>query len=529
MAGQELTRARAELDALLANDEWSDHTYVRSAALRDDIESLLIVHEWMRSDPDEDVEATRDWFLGEDLHIRVVAALERLCPKDDVVLDAVAADLALLRTTPATSSRPGLEVAIARAQAIIAEIDHDLAALIDRLGANPGMSPRATFAALVSRMDDLATSERLHEAWRAIREHHRMALVEAVDESIPLRSLGREAGSVSAEIEGFLYNFLDAATADSEELEDEIRIALPTAKRPLDHIGRLAASLTHNKAAVGVSLRECLAHAAAHLASALRVVIVVDEQPPFTVRVARGKQLLGEIVLDAWVPGAVSRTIGLRNRTELLGVKQLPIAYAQCRLSSVSRDPDQISVQGAHSVLHELGHGMQHVLSHGVMPSLSGMDRLPVERRETMALWCEKLLYRPGLSLPTGWSAVKALEIRRGLVQRAVVAIIDHDVFRAGEETSVVAVFNRLDETHGISRFCELLDVLEHFAEGPTATEDGSYYAYAVAAAASCINAADAPLQAWFDGRLPANLPNPAAVPAFYREPRMTATRPLDG
>lgn len=511
-AAVEIDLARATLAELLSSEMWDDVAYVRLAALRDDIEALLIGHSWLRGDDGEALAEIREWFHGEALRVQLRAIAGRCPPTDTLTRYALDREARAPRTATASGSE-----AATRAHAILADDEQDVAAFVSRVTGKPVAASGPAFAALVARIDDVGASERLHAARRALVERRCASLADAVEATVATRRRTVDEVAPDPAIDAFLGELLDVACDDAVALERELRAAVPEARRPLDHVGRVAASLVGFGESTPMSARACIEHASEALSSALDVRIEMDDGSPWTLRVSAADRLLGEVVVDPWAQGVPNRTIALRNRTDHLGIEQHPIAYAQCGLPRYPAWPGRVSVQGAHSLLHELGHGIQHVLSVGTMPSLSGMDRLPVERREAMALWCEKLLYRPGLELPSGWRVVKALEIRRGLVQRATIAIVDRAVLGTKAQRSVVAAFDQIDRTHGIRRFCELRDVLVHFAHGRATTDDGRYYASAIAAAASCEAASEAPPVAWFDADVAAPLPRADAIMRFYR------------
>ncbi len=516
-AGTELIRVRAALEEMLSCEAWDDRAQVEMAALRDDIEFLLIGHDWMGLPHDPIVDAIRHWFTSN----AVVDQIRRLTAtsvSDQTVLRSVLLDTARFSFPNDTVDLRNETEATSRAQVTISDVYRDLSELLMRLGAAPPQSSRLAFAALVANVDDVATRERLHTAWQQTRDRHRDELMAAVDARIEVQPIVSPLRPEEPQVDAFLRDLLELAIADSEALEHEMRRTFPGAVRPLDHYSRYSKLLLADTSPTErrVKVGDCLSHLATELNSELEICIQFDEALPSAVRITNAEGLMGEIILDLRPPGYSNRTIGLRNHTDYLGVEQHPIAYAQAGIIISHSDPEYISIQGAHSLLHEIGHGIQHILAYGLMPSLSGMDRLPVDRRESMALWCEKLLYRPGLIRSSKWKSVKAFEVRRGLVQRAVISIIDRTVFSSGPTTSVTDQFHELDHTHGISRFCELFDVLEHFAGGPSVTNDGSYYAYAIAAAASCEYAMRTPPQAWFDPDRPAPLPEAGAILRFY-------------
>lgn len=515
-----LPALRAELVTMLQQTPWDTQTQVRAAALRDEIEFLLLGSELVAGAVlSPNVEATLSWFMSADLSELLISAVAASPSLDSIVERARRIDLSRLHADRRGAPRE-LQASGERARRIIAMVDDALGALLARIGGRSTPHPRLAFVALLSRIDDVETGERLHDAWQALRARHRDELIEAVESHVEVlrMTMSQTKDQSNKGIDDFIEDLLAEACRDSAALEVELHEALPVAARPLDHVGRLALRTFDGSSVPLVSLLECLQHGAELVADLLSVEIQIVSAGPLSLRVLREGSLEGEIIIDPWSPGSSNSTVGLRNRTDYLGIQQHPIAYVRCGFRRVAPGSDLISLQSALGILHEFGHAIQHVLVRGALPALSGMDSLPSSHREIMALWSEKLIYRPGLSLPSGWRTVKSLEIRRGLVERAVIAAIDRSVLGLGTEASVVAAFERLDLAHGVSRFCSLFDVLEHFAQASTSVTGGSYYAYAWGAVESCAAAGDAPRAAWLDPDLPMAVPRASDLVDFYRE-----------
>lgn len=509
-----LRRVKAEIDTDLPPLPWDEQSYVNAAALRDEIEFLLLGNELVaggKSSPT--IESIRDWFLGCNLTEQLASELRYSETRSSVVGRARAAYAARLPQRERSESKE-LRDARSDVRRVMSAIDGDLSDLLEKIGVPSRGAPRATFAALAARTDSPRRRERLHKAWSSLRARRLDELAHASEKHVNCVRRSKVNGSQAFDrrADSFIQDLLSVACQDAMSLERDLLDAVPSATNPLAHVGYLCRSVFERQDAPQIALLECLRHAVRQLEQSLSIQIGVDFREPSVVRVFRNGALEGEILMDLRAGVAPNRTIGLRNRTDLMGIRQHPIALIQCGF----REGDRITVQNAISLLHELGHAVHHVLIKGALPSVSGMDSLSPLHRESVALWAEKLLYRQDSPMPGGWDKVKSLEIRSGLVLRATISAIDRQVLATGEEESVVAAYERLDRDYEVSRFCSLSDVLEHFTRDSIAVTGGNFYAYAWAAAESC-TVRETPRIAWFDSNYDLPTPDPKNLIDFYR------------
>jgi oligopeptidase A len=403
-----------------------------------------------------------------------------------------------------------LDEAQAAAKSLLRDIDMDHAQLMERLGVSTARTrAAAAFYTLVSTTDSATTRSKLSRAWRQIRDRRLEPLLDTVDRMIELRrqdSAERGYPSVLAQTlersrvteptaQAYLDRYLRQALDSHAGLDADIRAALGDVEGPTDHFGYYVRTLVDGVPVPLFSLDACLdfIFTVARRVFGLTISPAPDRSPHVrAVDVQLDGVPCGQINFDLWDIGprrrTANHTTGMRNRTDMAGVVQRPVAYVSCRFQRDDDHTNRITFQNVHSLFHEFGHAVNHLLIRKRLPNQSGLEYLPLERLEDLSMWFEKWVYHPGFADSLGLSdedsvglalcqRVKMLEYRRTHVDRAVTAALDFAVHR-DPKIRVREAFEHLDEAYAVSRFCTLGDFPAYFTWPMFQANPGANFAY---------------------------------------------------
>lgn len=278
----------------------------------------------------------------------------------------------------------------------------------------------------------------------------------------------------AADVESFVATTLTQAVVDHERLEAEIQAATGCPDEPMNHFAYYLRGLTTGASLPAASLAGCL-HVFGTVAERIFGVTVdcVGTGPAaLALAVRAGGWLAGTVRIDLLGPEP-GQGDTVHSGPAADGGLPPPIGRALCRYQ-LHEGERMLTFDSAHSLFHEFGHALGHVLVRSRRPGPSGLEYLPVERLEDLSLWFEKWVYHADFAARVAPSAeldrglrlcqrVKMLEFLGTQLQRAVVAALDFDVHRR-DSGGFRESFQRLDDAFGISRYCDLGEILWTFA-----------------------------------------------------------------
>ncbi|MBM7771680.1 oligopeptidase A [Actinokineospora baliensis] len=511
---------RDRLGEILAAPELTEDTFVEVAAIYDNAAYVFLYLESNEEHVDHSALLPfRQAFFGdEELDRRLLDLCGRLrCadPEVAVCLDAYVRHLTE-RLAADHDRAAELDQLQQRAKEIVSAGQRDQLALLSRLGVEPGTgTPETASYALISATPDAARRSKLSAAMTALRDKRLGDLVETVDQLVATRQeISRAAGFPSAlaqtmsrcdlseqDARSLVDGYVAAAVARHESLLDDIRAALGDLDSPIDHFGHYVRQLQRGVVVPLFDLHHCLDFVYQVVARTFGLDMrpVADSGPHvLTVAVRRGDEVVGYVNFDLWDSGrdrAANSTSGIRGRVEWGEVVQLPIAYVSCRFHRRPGGRELITFQNVHSLFHETGHAINHILLRKRLPTVSGLDYVPLERIEDLSMWTEKWVYHPdfvdhlGLSEPelagvAFCQRVKVLEYRRTHVDRAVTAALDFEV-HSGAAGGLRGAFQRLDDRFGVAAHCSLGDFPVYFSRPMINANPGATFAYTRSFAAS--------------------------------------------
>jgi len=514
----------ARLDELVTRDQLNQDEFVELTAIFNNVAYVLV---YLAANEEYDqvrlMEPWRDHFYENDeLAARIIRLLKSLkCPDSEAEASRLAF-LAELETVPSSEqlvSAERLSSLLARAESLLTRRDQDRGALLGRLGIDTKqMSPNVAYYRLLASTESAELRFKLATAWRIQSDRHTDELVNIVDEMVDTRS---EAAFSTRHA-----NVLSQTLAKSQVTEDEVMdLTSAYLSEALHRYERLAkeisaeAKSSNEDPAVDFpaymnskrgrktplySLEDCLQYAFTVAGRIFGIEIALEEIGRSHVlrgNVSRDGVPVGQLIFDLWdeddkAPGA-NFTRTWRNRTEWADIRQLPVAYISCRFNRRANG-NGITFQNVHSLLHELGHGLNHILIQYRIPSRSGLEYLPLERVEYLSMWFEKWIYHPAfveaLHLGEADAAatvraqqLKALEYRRTYVERALCSALDVRI-HLQRPASFRSVWHQLDEQFGIARFSSISEIVEYFTWPMYQAHPGANFSYLWGASSSSQN-----------------------------------------
>ncbi|WP_069812838.1 M3 family metallopeptidase [Streptomyces sp. TP-A0874] len=511
---------KERLDAIVAEDRLTQAAFVELAAIYDNAAYVFLYLE--SNEQHVDYRALLPYrtafFKNDVLDGRLRALCAQLNCEDPELEECRRAYVAHLDGK--LTADPGRAEELEKLQEHVKEIaragDRDQLALLGRLGLDISSgSARSIAYSVISATGDASRRAKLAGAMTTLRDKRLGALLETTDRMVAVRredsrhrgfatpldeTMRRCSLSVEA-ARGLVDDYLVGAIEEHRALEAEIREVVGEVAAPMDHFGHYLRKLQGDLPVPLFDLQDCLGFVRR---VAERVFGLTMSQLPdngsqvLTVVVSRGEQVVGYINFDLWDAGrnrAANSTSGIRNRVDWGDIVQLPIAYVSCRFHRQPDGRDRITFQNVHSLFHETGHALNHLLVSKRLPTVSGLDYLPLERIEDLSMWHERWVYHPDFVDHLDLSAderagmefcqrAKILEYQRTHVERAVTAALDFGVHGA-EEGGLRAEFDRLDERFDISRYCSLGDYPVYFSWPMINANPGASFVYTRSAAAS--------------------------------------------
>ncbi|MFI8370098.1 M3 family metallopeptidase [Streptomyces sp. NPDC085466] len=563
-----LDGAKSRLDAILAEHRLTEESFVELAAIYDNVAYVFLYLEsneqyvdyrWLL--PYRDA-----FFKDQDLDRTLLALCESLRCADPDIEESRRAYVRHLTDKLAADRTSAAELARLQDQAkdIVQAGRDDQLAFLTRLGVGAEGGTADTIGyTLISATPDAARRSKLSGAMSALRDRRLGPLIDTVDRMIDIRrATSRRQGArsvleqtmrrcaISEETAQHIVDaYVSGAVEDRALLDAEIREAIGDVATPVDHFGHWVRTLQGDLKVPLFDLGACLEfiEAVAARVFGLSMRRLPDSGPGvWTVVVLRDDEAIGYINFDLWDSGrnrTANSTSGIRNRVDWGSIVQLPIAYISCRFH---RNPDGreiITFQNVHSLFHEVGHALNHILIRKRLPTLSGLDYLPLERIEDLSMWTEKWVYHADFVSHLDLSEeeregmrfcqrVKILEYRRNHIDRAVTAALDFEVHRANSG-GLREAFERLDDRFGVARHCSLGEFPVYFAWPMINANPGATFAYTRSAAESAESFAPllsrrladlepaefaASFDACFDFDEPSSGPDIGSVFAFYND-----------
>jgi oligopeptidase A len=459
-----------------------------------------------------------------DLDARLLTLLDALHCTDPEAEDSRQVFVTSLHDKQAgtgTQAATALDALLAQASAILRDTDADRAALLRRLGVDPGTNPSMVFYKILGNTADPAMRRKLGRAWTTQRDKHVDDLVDVIDRMVQVRTSDAQAAghdSVLArtltkcdvtenEVASVLEAFMTEATARYAGLEEEVRAALGLAgdvppDLPAD-FPYFMQRLRRGQTPILV-LDDCLNfiwRVAERIFGLSIQPQPSDSEHVITVSISSADTEVGQINFDLWETHGASApanyTRGLRNRTEWRDIVQVPVAYVSCRFSR-DHGENRINFQNVHSLFHEFGHALNHVLISKRIPNRSGLEYLPLERLEYLSMWSEKWIYHDDFGAALGLDderagtivarRLKGMEYRRTYLERALCALLDFEIHRY-PGVGFQQAWDDLDARFGVSRFATIGDVVEYFTWPMYQTHPGANFTYVWGSADSCTKA----------------------------------------
>jgi oligopeptidase A len=396
------------------------------------------------------------------------------------------------------------------ANCILDKIRQDKISFLENLGAGvEERRPDAVFYGLLSDVDSGTTRQKLSFAWKLLGARHTPGLQAAIDgvigwrryqcterggKSVLLDTLSRCSVS-EEESRAYWEETLSLSVANHEKLEGEIQTTLGGASGVRADFGRYLNIIRGERRIPPIPLMPCIDYILAVTKTMFGVSAKrVDEVPGhmMTFDMTRDGHDIGRINFDLWDVGPVRRrantTMGVRNRTDWRGIVQRPVAHVSCRFRKSEDTERFITFQNAHSLLHEFGHAMNHLMITRRLPNLSGLEFLPLERLEILSMWFERWIFHDEFQKFLKFSCdesvgfelsrkIKMLEYRRTHLERALICALDFEVHSSSSDT-LEDSYRRIDERFGVSRYCELGEIIEYFTWPMLIANPGAYFAY---------------------------------------------------
>ncbi|MET9914239.1 M3 family metallopeptidase [Streptomyces sp. NPDC006476] len=561
-----LSSAKDRLEAILSKGTLTEPSFVELVAIYDNVAYVFLYLEsneqWVDYRP---LLPYRDAFFRDDaLDEKLLTMCRRLTCRDADLEECRRAYVEHLGAKRAAdpASAQQLEQLREQAKELVQRGQADQLALLERLGARVDAGTADTIAyTLISTTPDAARRSKLSDAMTTLRDKRLGSLVETIDRMIAVRrETSRRKGfpTVLAETlqrcdiadedaRAMADSYLAAAIEEHVSLERDICGLIGDVGSPTDHFGHYVRRLQGEVSVPLFDLRACLdfLYQVAERVFGLTMRQIPDASPHVvTVVASRDDEPIGYINFDLWDSGrkrAANTTSGIRNRVDWENIVQLPIAYISCRFHRWPDGRDLITFQNVHSLFHEFGHAVNHILIRKRLPTLSGLDYLPLERIEDLSMWTEKWVYHPDFLDHLRLSAeeragmrfcqkVKILEYRRTHVDRAVTSALDLAV-HGSQAGGLREAFHGLDERFGISRYCSLGDFPVYFAWPMINANPGATFAYTRSAAVAAswfgpvldrhltdLNPADfdSTFTACFDFDVSSSKPDIRSIFAFY-------------
>ncbi|MFE8910944.1 M3 family metallopeptidase [Streptomyces globisporus] len=515
-----LSGAKDRLDAIRAEGRLTEESFVELAAIYDNVAYVFLYLESNEQHVDYRwLLPYRDaFFKDQELDRTLLTLCTNLHCENPDIEECRRAYVGHLNDKLAADPTSAAELAGLQDQAkdIVQAGRQDQLAFLARLGVDiEGGTADTIGYTLISATPDAARRVKLVGAMTALRDKRLGPLIDTVDAMTEIRratSHGQGARSVLAHTmrrcavpEEAARHIVDAyvsgAIEDRGSLETDIREVIGDVDAPIDHFGRYIRTLQGDLKVPLFDLRACLAFIedVAVRVFGLSMQRLPESSPGvWSVVVSRGEKTIGYINFDLWDAGrnrTANTTSGIRNRVDWGSIVQLPIAYISCRFHRDTHGRERITFQNVHSLFHEVGHALNHILIRKRLPTLSGLDYLPLERIEDLSMWTEKWVYHPDFVAHLELSEeeregmrfcqrVKILEYRRNHIDRAVTAALDFELHRV-KSGGLREAFQRLDDRFGVARYCSLGEFPVYFAWPMINANPGATFAYTRSAAES--------------------------------------------
>lgn len=399
---------------------------------------------------------------------------------------------------PNDASDATLDSAVAQLLAAVAARAGGQRALLTRLGMNGASISNTSVAmnALLASTESESVRSKLWRAWQLQTDVRAEEIVDCVDAVVNTR---RSATGVNTS-----WNPAPADTANlRQHLTDSLRAAVDAHQALTEATRRCASSrdpalganfaratqLIVGDAPVAFDADRIVAHA---FALAREIDPSFDLEQNGTGRFVGSR---GIITVDIWGNGSgqnvVAHSETLRNRMAWKSWNQLPVARVQCGLRPQSSS--MLSLQGATTLLHEVGHAVNHVISTGKLSYTSGLFYLPSERRECMSMWFERRALDDALLLPAVQNDIglagrvrlaRQLSEGRIWLERVLAASMDFALHVDGD-SDFRSAYQRITAGLDIGVMCAIGDIASHFSSGRYTSRPGGAIAYVIGEAFS--------------------------------------------
>ncbi|MCX6406144.1 MAG: M3 family metallopeptidase [Propionibacteriales bacterium] len=402
-------------------------------------------------------------------------------------------------------TRADVQAARERFDGALAALDASVDELVRRLGGPEGPvvgTGDSVVYAWLARFDDPQRRVKLSAARERVRSQQVPQAVDALEELVGLRTVeARERGFGSAleaslsasdldvdRATDYVQALLREAVIDNASLRSELEAGL--GERWLGRVGdHLPAYLRAEDTSTTVLLDagRLVEHALEELTEPLPVDGVAVDRQTDTIRLLRGRSVLGTIALQAWVEHRPTTNVTL-SQAEL----ERPLAF----VAVPPADGDgrrTLPLGAAQRLMHELGHALNHVLIEERGPSSTGLDYLPLERVDLFSTCLERWVYRLDLHesgvVRQGTHTdlqraqrLRQVQARQAAAERAVVSALDLAI-HGSSSPGVVAAYDVLVAEHGVDSIVSLDAVLPYFGWPSLLAHPGADLAVPYAAA----------------------------------------------
>lgn len=372
-----------------------------------------------------------------------------------------------------------------RLDAAIAGLDASVDELARRLGGSTSLAVGAgdgVVYAWLAQSDDPRRRAKIAAARERVRSQQVPRAVDALDELVELRGVeARERGFGSAleaslsasdldvgRAADFVRALLEEAVADQASLRSEIE-AGGGGQWP-GRVGDHLPAYLHAEASsttVLLDVGRLVEHALEELGETLQLDGIAVDRETGTIRLHRGREVLGTIALQAWTERRPTQNVVL-TEADL----ERPLAFVAVPPEDGERGRT-LPLGAAQRLMHELGHALNHVLIEERVPSSTGLDYLPLERVDLFSTCLERWVYRPDLHdrgvVQQGTrrdleraQRLRQVQARQAGAERAVVSALDL-ALHGPSSPGVRGAFEALVAEHGVDSIASLDGVLPYF------------------------------------------------------------------
>lgn len=379
----------------------------------------------------------------------------------------------------ATNPHQGSEMATVL-DPLLAEADREDSGFLRDGGVNVPERSSAEAAYLREVANGLSSGSELAQSWVAQRSESRRGVLSAVDKVIEQRWDATAAAGYTSpatrtfhrfgvsldEAEHFLDDYFVTVISDRRKFEREIISRLGPGNST-DDVPRLIRLMFDRERPTRFDADHVLKVISEVAERVLDVEIVwFQDSRDRDAHVLMRGSVVGVIQLEMLPPDSSG---SVRSPRCLAGHSTIPSAIIACP-HSVYGSVHAMTYRSTQTMLHEFGHALNHILIKQRVPSVSGLDYLPLERLDLMSTWFEQWILHPNLAetaidFDSVVSTLRVIELlhRRSLVERGLYAALDLEM-HAHRSGSIQVAFDTVVQRYGLQEQVTLPDVLPYLS-----------------------------------------------------------------